>query len=145
MSFDPAWAPQGVARLRELFHVGYFDGQFLYRVVPGFLVQFGVANDQAMTKKFVHSPIPDDPHLSSHKFERGTISFAGSGPDSRAADIFISYAHSTSLGKSPWEVPLGVVTSGMESAERFYSGYGEISAFNKGGPNQQKLRNQGEP
>ena len=49
------------------------------------------------------------------------------------------------MGKSPWEVPLGVVTSGMESAERFYSGYGEISAFNKGGPTQQKLRNQGEP
>jgi len=50
-----------------------------------------------------------------------------------------------SLGKgSPWEVPLGEVTSGIEVVEQFYSGYGDIDAFNKKGVSQQKLRNKGE-
>ncbi|GMI26529.1 hypothetical protein TrRE_jg10737, partial [Triparma retinervis] len=86
--------------------------------------------------------IPDDPP-NHRSFERGTISYAGSGPKSRVADLFISYSDNPGLGKSPWEVPLGYVSEGMDVVESFHS-YGDISAFNSKGPNQNKMRNRGE-
>ena len=86
--------------------------------------------------------IQDDPLTPERPFKKGTISFAGAGPNTRSADLFISYSANPGLGKSPWESPVGEVTSGMNVVESFKS-YGDISAFNKKGPNTNKIRNRG--
>lgn len=143
--FTKTWSPLGYDRLYDLFSEGFYDNQYMYRVVPRFLVQFGVPNlslDPALRKKYnFKNSIKDDPP-THRSFERGAVSFAGSGPNSRVADLFISYTHNAGLGNSPWEVPVGYVTQGMEVVESFQS-YGDISAFNPKGPNQNKLRNRG--
>jgi cyclophilin family peptidyl-prolyl cis-trans isomerase len=136
--FYELWAPLGFDRVVSLFETQYFDQQYVYRVVPSFLVQFGVTDD--VTKKLRWStPIIDDPPNKEHQFERGTVSFAGSGPNSRTADLFISYSKNTNLGKAPWEVPIGRVIDGMEHIDSFESRYGDISAFNPNGPDPQEL------
>mmetsp|Transcript_16276 Transcript_16276/g.33494 ORF Transcript_16276/g.33494 Transcript_16276/m.33494 type:complete len:266 (+) Transcript_16276:123-920(+) len=146
VKFIRSWAPLGYDRIRDLFEDDFFEGMYMYRVVPKFLVQFGVptiqAIDQEVLDKYKGNTIKDDPmHL--HPFEKGTISYAGSGPNSRVSDLFISYSNNGGLGNSPWEVPVGYVTEGMEVVESFHS-YGDLSVFNPKGPDQNKLRNQGE-
>ena len=148
MIFSRELSPHGFDRLYELFSDHFYDGTWLYRVVPGFLVQWGIPSNEAMKLKYHHTnAIPDDPlpsvnNVKHPAFRRGTISFAGSGPNSRVSDLFISYVDSSHLGRSPWESPVGFVSSGMDVIERFKS-YGDISAFNKAGPNPNKIRNGG--
>lgn len=146
MLFIESWAPKGYARLWDLFNDNFLDGQFFYRVVPKFLVQFGVPSlslDEDVRKKYrFPNTIQDDPP-NHREFHKGTISYAGSGPNSRVSDLFISYSDNPGLGKSPWEVPLGYVSEGIDVVESFHS-YGDISVFNKKGPNQNKVRNRGE-
>ena len=82
--------------------------------------------------------IPDDPlpavnTAKNPAFRRGTISFAGSGPNSRVSDIFISYADSSHLGKSSWESPVGFVSSGMDVVEVRESDSGERSELQRRG------------
>jgi len=143
MTFHHSWSPFGYDRLLALFKDNYYDSTYFYRVVPNFLVQFGVNSDPILKEKWNwKNSIQDDPLSPERPFEKGTISFAGSGKDSRCADLFISYAKNQGLGKSPWETPVGLVTSGISVVESFKS-YGDISAFNKNGPNPNKLRNRG--
>ncbi|GMH82841.1 hypothetical protein TrVE_jg2139 [Triparma verrucosa] len=143
MTFHRSWSPLGYGRLLALFQDGYYDSTYLYRVVPNFLVQFGVSSDDVMKEKWSwKNSIQDDPLTPERPFKKGTISFAGAGPNTRSADLFISYSANPGLGKSPWESPVGEVTSGMNVVESFKS-YGDISAFNKKGPNPNKIRNQG--
>mgnify|MGYP005853102513 CR=1 FL=1 len=73
------WSPNGYDRAKALFHRGYYDGSHFFRVVPKFLVQFGISytKDRALTQ-FANTPIPDDPQLDPPKvFHRGTMSYAG--------------------------------------------------------------------
>jgi len=102
------------------------------------LVQFGVAGDPAVTKQWEENgAIQDDPNiLGNEPFERGMISFAGSGPNSRTTQMFISFTDSSYLGHSPWETPFGrVVGDGMQTIDKFYSGYGDLPTFGGKGPN----------
>jgi len=87
--------------------------------------------------------IPDDPKIFPEiPFNEGTISFAGSGPDSRSSQLFIAYGGSKSLGVSPWETPIGEVTDGMENIRSLNSEYGDMPPWGKG-PLQNKIRNRG--
>jgi hypothetical protein len=73
------WSPNGYDRAKALFQRGYYDGSHFFRVVPNFLVQFGISytEDRAL-KEFASSPIKDDPQLDSRKvFHRGIMSYAG--------------------------------------------------------------------
>eukprot|EP00586_Coscinodiscus_wailesii_P021890 CAMPEP_0172496204 /NCGR_PEP_ID=MMETSP1066-20121228/83321_1 /TAXON_ID=671091 /ORGANISM="Coscinodiscus wailesii, Strain CCMP2513" /LENGTH=299 /DNA_ID=CAMNT_0013268383 /DNA_START=76 /DNA_END=975 /DNA_ORIENTATION=+ len=144
MYFERNWSPNGYDRVVTLFEAGYYDDTHFYRVVPKFLVQFGISyTTDPDLKKLGWVPIPDDPKLHPPiPFEPGTISFAGSGPNSRSSQIFISYGSAPSLGRELWETPVGYVSSGMEYAERFYSGYGDGPPFGKG-PGQGKIQNEG--
>ena len=99
--------------------------QILYRVIPGFLIQFGVAADPtAPTKEFCghfwdesaqewQTPtLVDEPKLAP--FEEGTISFAGHGSNSRTCHLFIALApNGLGLGTALHETPLGKVTKGL--------------------------------
>jgi len=94
--------------------------------------------------RFANTPIPDDPQLDPRiPFVEGVISYAGSGPNSRTSQIFIAYGTVSTLGQSPWETPIGIVTEGMSNTiQKLYAEYGDMPPWGKG-PVQQKIRNQG--
>jgi len=129
------WSPLGYDRSVELFQRHFYDHSHVFRVVPGFLTQFGISyTDDSELQSFARRPIKDDPKKTNPQiqFEPGIVSFAGSGPNSRTSQLFISYGSSKSLGTQPWETPIGKVVEGMESTvTKFYS-YGDISPFGNG-------------
>ena len=121
------WSPNGVDRAIELFENHFFDYSHFFRVVHGFLVQFGISyiSDQDV-QKLANSVIPDDPQLDPPvPFEEGIISYAGSGPNSRSSQMFIAYGPVISLGKELWETPIGKVVKGMDHVREFYGDYGK--------------------
>lgn len=139
------WSPNGFDRALELFERGFYDGSHFFRVVPGFLVQFGISySENEELVQFSEFSIHDDPQLSPPiKFEEGTISFAGSGPQSRTSHLFISYGSSSSLGTELWETPIGKVIEGMDHVKNLYSGYGDMPPWGNG-PEQWKISKWGE-
>jgi len=138
------WSPNGVDRAIELYEKHFFDNSHFFRVVHGFLVQFGISYslDQALIR-FGNSNIPDDPQLDPPiPFEEGIISYAGGGPNSRTSQMFIAYGPVASLGKQLWETPIGKVVKGMENVRKFYADYGDMPPWGKG-PVQGKIRQEG--
>jgi len=106
---DLALSPSGVTRFLELVDDGFFNDQLIYRVDPGFVIQFGVASSPDMQSRWDPqvgapiAPLPDEPNRQH--FKAGTVSFAGSGVDSRSCHVFIALgeglggaAHETALG-----------------------------------------------
>jgi peptidyl-prolyl cis-trans isomerase A (cyclophilin A) len=83
-----AWAPNGADRFYNLVKSGFFDGQRFYRVVKGFVVQWGIHGDPATAATWANARIPDDP--VQEKNATGTITFAKSGPNSRTSQVFIN-------------------------------------------------------
>jgi peptidyl-prolyl cis-trans isomerase A (cyclophilin A) len=146
------WSPHGYDRAVELFDSGFMDGSHFFRVVPHFLVQFGITYSTDLElRKLMHATIHilDDPqlqppHHTRIPFEPGTVSFAGSGKDSRSSQLFISYGSAPSLGTQLWETPIGkVVDGGMEhTLNHLYAGYGDMPPWGHG-PDQPKMRSEG--
>ena len=118
----PDWAPEGAARFRELVEDGFYDGCRFFRVVPGFVVQFGINGDPEVHSKW-DKKIPDDP--VTEKNLRGTLTFATSGPNSRTTQLFISLNDNSSALDGQGFSPFGRVVSGMEFVEEITSEYGE--------------------
>jgi peptidyl-prolyl cis-trans isomerase A (cyclophilin A) len=117
-----AQAPHGVDRFYSLVKAGYFDGARFYRVVPGFVVQWGGAADPKVSQAW-DRPIPDDPVKATNA--RGTITFAAlSEPNSRTTQLFINLADNPGLDGMGF-APLGRVVSGMKSVDDLYAGDGE--------------------
>jgi len=134
------WAPLGAERFLQLVESGYYINVSFFRVVPGFLTQFGIPPASDVRKRWrLAGSIIDDP-TQNRPIKRGYLSFAGGGPNTRDSQLFIALADSTWLGKAPWEVPLGRVIEGMDKVlDSLFSGYGEISPFNKEGVDQGKI------
>lgn len=118
-----AWSPHGVDRFYELVQMKYFDQGRFFRVVPGFIAQFGVHRDFDVHGKWRTMSIADDP--PQQKNRRGTLSFAKSDPGTRATEIFINLADNKALDDQGF-VPFAEVVSGMNVVDKFYSGYGEM-------------------
>lgn len=119
----PAWAPNGAARFRELVEAGFFDGQRFFRVVPDFIVQWGLSGDPAVTAMWEGRTIADDPVVESNR--PGYVSFAQtSDPNSRTTQLFINYADNSFLDAMGF-APFGRVVSGMESVLAINAEYGE--------------------
>jgi peptidyl-prolyl cis-trans isomerase A (cyclophilin A) len=118
-----AWAPHGVDRFHELVRMHYFDQGRFFRVVPGFVAQFGVHRDFNVHAVWREMFIVDDP--VNQKNVRGTLAFAKSGPNTRATEIFINLADNKALDDE-YFVPFAKVIEGMDVVDRFYSGYGEM-------------------
>lgn len=115
-------APHGADRLYELVRAHYFDGARFYRVVPGFVVQWGYPANPAAARAF-SGTIPDDPVRASNV--RGTLTFAATGePNSRSTQLFVNYGNNARLDSLGF-APLGKVTAGMSVVDRLYAGYGE--------------------
>jgi peptidyl-prolyl cis-trans isomerase A (cyclophilin A) len=119
---DRALAPVGAQRFYELVNAKYFDGARFYRVVPGFVVQWGAAADPAVTEKW-STTIADDPVKGSNT--RGTVTFAATGqPNSRTTHLFINLGDNARLDGMGF-APFGRVVDGMQAVDHIYPGYGE--------------------
>ncbi len=126
-------APNGADRFYNLVKAKYYDGARFFRVIPGFMAQFGIAADPAVTKVW-DVPIHDDPVKTSNV--RGAVTFAQtSAPNSRSTQLFINYGDNSRLDASRF-APFGKVVSGMEFVDQIYSGDAE-------NPDQQQIEQQG--
>ncbi len=116
------WAAHGADRLFNLATNHFFDGVRFFRVVPKFVVQFGISPYPAVSKAWQDATIPDD-FVTAHNV-RGTVSFASAGPNTRTTQIFINLGDNRRLDSSGF-APVGSVVSGMDVVDRLYSGYGD--------------------
>ncbi len=116
------WAPIGADRFYTLVKRKYFDGAAFFRVVPGFIVQFGIAADPKVTSFWKDSNLADDP--VKHTNELGTITFATAGPGTRTTQLFINVNDNARLDATGF-APFGGVISGLNNVEDVYAGYGE--------------------
>ena len=127
------WAPLGAGRVYYLASNGFFDSVRFFRVLPGFLVQFGINGNPKVTTVWKDRRFKDDP-FARHSNARGTVSFATDGPNTRNTQLFINYKDNAPLDKDGF-VPVGEVTSGMAVLDSLYDGYGEGPPYGIG-PNQ---------
>lgn len=132
----PEWAPHGVDRFRELVSAGYFDDSRFFRVVAGFIAQFGIAGDPKVTAAWKERTIPDDPVRQSNL--RGTLAYAMTGPGTRSTQIYVNLADNARLDAQGF-APIGRVISGMDVVDRLYAGYGEGAGGGMRGGQQGKM------
>lgn len=124
LAITRAWAPIGVDHFYNLVRAGYYDDSRFSRVVPGFIAQFGIADDPRATAAWKDRAIPDDP-VRGHN-ERGTIAFAMTGPNTRTTQLYISLVDNARLDAQGF-APIGRVVEGMDVVDSLYGGYGEAS------------------
>ena len=117
-----AWAPLGADRFYNLVKNGFFDGARFFRVVPNFMVQFGINGDPAIQRNWANANIKDDP-AGMKSNVRGTITFANRGPNTRTTQVFINYRNNANLDKT--FMPFGEVTSGMAAVDKINAEYRE--------------------
>jgi peptidyl-prolyl cis-trans isomerase A (cyclophilin A) len=116
------WAPLGVDRFYNLVSAGYYDDARVYRVVPGFMAQFGIHADPYVTQAWKSKFLVDDPVTQSNT--RGRVAFAKGGAHTRTTNVFISYRDNSSLDADGF-APLGEVVDGMDVVDAFYAEYGD--------------------
>lgn len=116
------WAPLGVDRFYELVQSAFFDNSSFFRVIPNFVVQFGLAADPAVTAKWKNNRIKDDPVTESNK--EGYITFATSGPNSRTTQLFINTGNNQRLDTMGFS-PFGKVIEGLDVVKAINSEYSE--------------------
>jgi peptidyl-prolyl cis-trans isomerase A (cyclophilin A) len=134
------WAPRGADQFYTLVKTGFYDGARFFRVLPRFVVQFGIAGDPKTNRLWSNANIPDDP-VEQHN-ERGMVTFATAGPNTRSTQLFINMKDNRALDSQGFS-PIGKVTSGMDVVESLYSGYGEMSPAGGEGPDPSMIESQG--
>ena len=129
-----AWAPLGADRFYNLVRAGFFTNVAFFRVVPRFMVQFGISPRPEVAKAWENAQFLDDAVKQSNK--RGRITFAKTGlPNSRTTQLFINFVDNAFLDSMGF-APVGEVVEGMENVDKIYAGYGET-------PDQGRLQSDG--
>lgn len=133
-----AWAPIGADRFYNLVKHHFYDNASFFRVVPGFVVQFGLSAYPPVSAAWQHADLKDDPVTQSNK--RGYLTFATAGPNTRTTQVFISLKDNAGLDGQGF-APFGVVDApGMKVVDMFYDQYGDTA-----GPDQDQIAKQGKP
>ena len=122
MEVHPEWAPLAAARFGEMLDSGFFKGVRFFRVVSGFMAQFGIHGNPAVAAQWRERKMADDPVVESNT--RGTVSFATSGPDSRTTQMFINFADNSRLDGMGFS-PFARVVAGMETVDAINAEHGE--------------------
>jgi peptidyl-prolyl cis-trans isomerase A (cyclophilin A) len=117
-----AWAPKGADRFYTLVNERFFDDSRFFRVVPGFVVQFGLNADPGRNRPWDGKRLPDDSVTQTNA--RGTIVFATQGPNTRTHQLFINLVDNAQLDGMGF-APIGRVVDGMSVVDSLYGGYGE--------------------
>lgn len=115
-----SWAPKGADRFYNLVKGGYFDDIRFFRVVPNFIVQWGLHADPKVSQAWRQARITDDPVRQSN--DRGSIVFATAGPNTRTTQLFINLKNNPGLDGQGF-APFGTVVEGMEAVDQLFSGY----------------------
>ncbi len=134
-----AWAPRGADRFYNLVKIGYYNDVAFFRVIDGFMAQFGIHGDPKVNEKWESARIKDDPVKESNV--PGAISFATAGPNTRTTQLFINYGENSQLNHSGF-APFAKVIEGMKVVAALYKGYGEGAPQGRG-PSQQLTQAQG--
>lgn len=140
VTVHPDWAPLGAARFRELVESGFFDGARFFRVIAGFMAQFGISGDPSAGAGWRARRMADDPVVASNT--RGRVAFAAAGPGTRTTQLFISFGDNSRLDAMGF-APIGEVTDGLEAVDRLCDTYGEGAPTGRG-PAQDRLQAEGE-
>jgi peptidyl-prolyl cis-trans isomerase A (cyclophilin A) len=133
------WAPNGADRFYNLVKNGFYNDVRFFRVLEGFMAQFGINGDPSLSAVWRNADIKDDPVKVSNG--RGTITFATAGPNTRTTQVFINFGDNAGLDGQGFS-PFGKVVSGMEVVDKLYGGYGE-GAPRGAGPDQGQVQAQG--
>ena len=116
------WAPNAADRFYNLVKGGFFSDVKFFRVVPNFVVQFGISGDPKVSAAWKNATIPDDQPTVPNN--RGAVTFASAGPNTRTTQIFINLVNNTQLSGQGF-APFGDVVTGMDVVDRLYSGYSD--------------------
>lgn len=122
MEVHRAWAPIGADRFYNLAKGGFYDDTRVYRVLGGFMAQFGLNADPYVSQAWKTQFLVDDPVIESNT--RGRVAFAKGGRHTRTTEIFISYKDNRALDDEGF-APIGEVIEGMEVVDAFYADYGD--------------------
>jgi len=129
-----SWAPRGADRFYALVKSGFYDGARFFRVVRGFVVQFGLPADPQVGRTWSSQALADDPVRQPNR--RGTLAFASAGPNTRTTQVFINQADNLRLDGLGF-APIGRVTERLGIVDSLYAQYGER-------PSQDSIERRGE-
>ena len=133
------WAPRGADRFYNLVTLGYYDEVAFFRVIDGFMAQFGIHGDPRVNKAWRDAEFADDPVRQSNM--RGYVSFATGGPDTRTTQLFINYSDNDNLDGMGFS-PFAKVVEGMKVVDSLHSAYGEGAPQGRG-PSQELIQREG--
>ena len=133
------WAPIGADRFYNLVKAGFYDDVRFFRVLDGFMAQFGIHGNPAVMKAWRPAQLKDDPVKQSNK--RGYVTYATGGPNTRTTQLFINYGNNASLDGQGF-APFGQVVTGMDVADKLFKDYGEGAPSGRG-PDQTRLQSEG--
>jgi len=118
MEVHDEWSPLGAARFKEMVEGDFFKGIRFFRVIPGFMAQFGIHGKPSVAAEWKAKQIQDDPVIESN--ERGHVSFATSGPNSRTTQMFINFGNNANLDGMGFS-PFAKVVQGMDVVDRIFN------------------------
>ncbi|AMN41942.1 peptidylprolyl isomerase [Rhodoplanes sp. Z2-YC6860] len=133
------WAPNGADRFYNLVKNGFYDNVRFFRVISGFMVQFGINGDPKISAPWREARISDDPVKQSNR--RGYITYAMAGPNTRTSQVFINFADNANLDNSGF-APFGRIVSGMDVVDKLNAEYGEGAPRGRG-PDQGRIQMEG--
>ena len=133
------WSPNGADRFYNLVANGFYDDVRFFRVISGFMAQFGIHGDPEVAAAWRGRNIPDDPVVQSNT--RGFVSYAMGGPNTRTTQIFINFGDNSRLDAMGFS-PFGQVVEGMDVVDAIFAGYGE-GAPSGSGPAQGQIQSRG--
>jgi peptidyl-prolyl cis-trans isomerase A (cyclophilin A) len=128
------WAPIGADRFYNLVSNGYYDDVRFFRVIPGFMAQFGINGNPELNRIWREANVVDDPVKGSNT--RGMVSYAMAGPHTRTTQVFINFADRNAGLDPQGFAPFGKVIEGMDVVDALYGGYGDT-------PNQGRAQQEG--